>query len=120
MRYIFLLFFTVLPVMAQSSESYPYSKTSVSDGARYEITQSTLAAKYTFRLDKFTGRVWQVVRTQEDRQTWQEVPVIGFTADSTYSGETGAKKQNDKQRDKPDVHSTIQFCTSGNDSSCKQ
>jgi RHS repeat-associated protein len=35
-------------------------------------------------------------------------------ADSTYSGQTGAKKENHKKkRDKPDVHSTIKYCPEG-------
>ena len=76
MRFIFLLLCTVIPIAAQTSESYQYSKTSISEEARYEITQSTLSAKSTFKLDKFTGRVWQMVRSKEDRPAWEEVPVI--------------------------------------------
>ena len=44
-------------------------------GARYEIVQSTLAAKITFRLDRFNGRVWQLVRTADDDSTWEEMQV---------------------------------------------
>jgi hypothetical protein len=45
---------------------------------------------------------------------------LGFTADSTYSGESGEKEENDRNRNTPDVHSTIHFCTNENDSSCQQ
>jgi RHS repeat-associated protein len=56
---------------------------------------------------------------------WLDIPrtvlwMYSFTSDSTYSGATGEKKQNDRKRDKPDVHSTIHFCTKENDSSCQQ
>lgn len=47
-------------------------------GARYELIQSPLAAKWTFKLDRFAGRVWQLVRTKEDENAWEEVPVAGF------------------------------------------
>jgi hypothetical protein len=45
-------------------------------GARYEIVQSTLAARWTFRLDRFTGRVWQLVRTKDDDNAWEEMRVF--------------------------------------------
>jgi hypothetical protein len=45
-------------------------------GSRYEVVQSTLAARWTFRLDKYTGRVWQLVRTKDDASTWEEMRVF--------------------------------------------
>ena len=44
---------------------------------------------------------------------------LSFSADSTYSGATGAKKQKDKNSTKPDVNSTIAFCNEDG-SNCKQ
>lgn len=44
--------------------------------ARFELLQSTLAARWTFRLDRFTGRVWQLVRTADDDNTWEEMHVF--------------------------------------------
>ncbi len=38
--------------------------------------QSTLAARLTFRLDRFTGRVWEFVKTKDDDNAWQETLVI--------------------------------------------
>jgi hypothetical protein len=40
--------------------------------ARFEIIQSTIAARLTFRLDRYTGRVWELVKTKEDDNLWQE------------------------------------------------
>ena len=44
--------------------------------ARFEIVQSTLAARLTFRLDRFTGRVWELVKTKDDDSAWQETRVL--------------------------------------------
>ena len=45
-------------------------------GARYEVLQSTLAARWTFKLDRYTGRVWQLTRTKDDDNTWEEMRVF--------------------------------------------
>jgi hypothetical protein len=49
--------------------------TSTPPGARYEVVQSTIAVKATFRLDRYTGRVWELVRTNKDQNTWQQTRV---------------------------------------------
>lgn len=43
--------------------------------ARFEILQSPLAARWTFRLDRYTGKVWQLVKTKDDDNTWEEMLV---------------------------------------------
>jgi hypothetical protein len=45
-------------------------------GARFEVLQSTLAARWTFRLDRYTARVWQLVKTKDDDNTWDEMKVF--------------------------------------------
>jgi hypothetical protein len=40
--------------------------------------QSQLAAKWTFRLDRYLGRVWQLVKTNVDDNAWEEMPVMGL------------------------------------------
>jgi hypothetical protein len=42
------------------------------------MVQSPLAAKRTFRLDRYSGRIWQLVKTSDDDSTWEEMPVIGL------------------------------------------
>jgi hypothetical protein len=49
--------------------------TTPAPGARFEIVQSTLAAKATFRLDRHTGRVWELAKTKDDDTVWQETRV---------------------------------------------
>ena len=53
-----------------------HQSTTALPNSRFEIVQSTLAAKWTFRVDKFTGRVWQLVKTQDDDNTWEEMQVL--------------------------------------------
>jgi hypothetical protein len=48
-------------------------KTAVLAEARFEIVQSAFSAKYTFRVDKFTGETWQLVLQQDSSATWQPI-----------------------------------------------
>ena len=60
------------------SQDYPsptHQPTSPVAGARYEIVQSELAVKATFRLDRFTGRIWELVKTADSDNAWQETEV---------------------------------------------
>ena len=50
--------------------------TTAPPGARFEILQSTIAAKATFRLDRYTGRVWELAKTKDDETVWQETRVL--------------------------------------------
>jgi hypothetical protein len=71
-------------VTAQGPSDVHQHTTSPSD-ARFEILQSQLAAKWTFRLDRFTGRIAQLVRTIDDDNAWQEMEVEQLPAISTPS-----------------------------------
>jgi hypothetical protein len=64
-----------LQAAAQDYPSPPAQQTSAIYGGRYEILQSPLVAKWTFRLDKYAGRVWQLVHTKDDDSKWEEMPV---------------------------------------------
>lgn len=50
--------------------------TTLPQSARFEVIQSTLAARLTFRLDRYTGRVWQLVKTKDDDNAWEEMKVF--------------------------------------------
>jgi len=71
------LFYACL-VQADDFPPPPHQQTSPPSTARFEILQSSLAAKWTFRLDRYSGRVWQLVKTSDDDNTWEEMPVIGL------------------------------------------
>ena len=63
---------------AQDLQTSPRAQTTVPDTARYEIVQSPIMVKWTFRLDKYTGRVWQLVKTKDDDYAWESMPVVGL------------------------------------------
>lgn len=63
---------------AQSDISDIHQSTTTPTDARFEIVQSQLAAKWTFRLDRYKGRIYQLVRTQEGGLTWEIMVVQGL------------------------------------------
>jgi hypothetical protein len=60
----------------QQGPSEVHQQTTPPADARYEIVQSELAAKWTFRLDRFTGHVSQLVKTASDENTWEQMDVL--------------------------------------------
>lgn len=42
---------------------------------RYEIVRSSLFARLTFKLDKFTGRVWELVERKDEQLAWEPMEV---------------------------------------------
>ena len=64
-------------VAAQSDVKVHGFSTQPPDG-RFEIVQSPLAAKWTFRLDRHTGQVDQLVSSLFGGVAWQEMPAIGL------------------------------------------
>ena len=62
-----------LPQMPQFG---PHHETASAEGARYEIIQAQTAAKWTFRLDRFTGQVWILVSNSDGTYAWQVTKVI--------------------------------------------
>ena len=82
----FLLTFTLTCAAAsgfgQEGPSDAHRATTPPPGARFEIIQSELAAKWTFRLDRTTGQVFQLVKTKGDDFTWEEMEVAGRSVGS--------------------------------------
>ena len=68
---VYLFFLTLsMNIYAQEASSVSTSQL----GGRYEIIQSPLARRYTFKLDKYTGNVWQYVISIDNNMTWEFVP----------------------------------------------
>ena len=63
--------FISLGAMAQI-EKHPYVSTSQT-GGRFEIIQSPIARRLTFRLDKYTGEVFQYVLGKDDKPLWEKI-----------------------------------------------
>lgn len=53
-------------------EDYPYVFTSQT-GGRFEIIQSPMARRLTFKLDKYTGNIFQLVRNEEKELVWRKL-----------------------------------------------
>lgn len=72
-------FLLLLPTAAfGQSNAVNHESTLRPTDARFEVVQSPLAARWTFRLDRYTGRVDQMVQSFFGDPTWQEMPVIGL------------------------------------------
>lgn len=69
-----ILSFLLLVVLCCTHTACEPSR-SILEPTRYEIIQSTLAAKWTFRLDRFTGHVCQLVQTSTEDLAWEEMRV---------------------------------------------
>ena len=67
---LFALLFAGISAFAYDEESIG-QKTNTEAG-RYEIIIPDNMIRYTFRLDKFTGDIWQLVKS-DNRTTWQKV-----------------------------------------------
>jgi len=69
------------PSLSQGLVSQEHHQTSSPDDARYEITQSGVGVRWTFRLDRYSGMVDLMVSTTDDQLTWQPMPVLGLEPD---------------------------------------
>ena len=74
MKKLFLLFlFFTITVFAIADNGV---KTSTESG-RYEIIQGSISAVFTFKLDKYTGAVYQLESDENNDLSWRRMQVIG-------------------------------------------
>lgn len=66
--FIFLCLIMFSPTFGQ--ENYSNQSTSFC-GGRWEIFMSELGAKVSFKFDKYTGNIYQMVRAEDKSLTWQ-------------------------------------------------
>jgi hypothetical protein len=77
MRQICLVLLAVtLAFTAYGQQSPIHNQTTAPINARFEIVQAQTAAKWTFRLDRYSGQVWQLVRTRAGGNAWEVTPVL--------------------------------------------
>lgn len=78
-RYCLILILIVISntLHAQNMPSDVHQYTNIAPEGRYEIVQSELAAKWTFRLDRYTGDVSQLVTTSDGSDAWEFMIIIG-------------------------------------------
>lgn len=63
-----------------------HQKTSAPPESRFEFLQSPLAARGTFKLDKHSGIVYQIIKTADDDTVWQEMPRRSHPLDKRNDG----------------------------------
>jgi len=80
MKKIIFIAFLLLSksLFAQNKDPNIHASTTVGSQSRYEIVQSTLAARWTFRLDKVCGNIGQLVSTKNDGTTWESMIIMGL------------------------------------------
>lgn len=79
MKKIYLLFLLAAFAIATEAQIETHNSVSTSqEGGRYEIVQSPILRKLTFKLDKTSGVVKQMVKTETDGIAWQSVYVEGL------------------------------------------
>ncbi len=65
-----------MPVHAQSDAARTGASTTLPVNARYQIVQSPLTLRDTFRLDRVTGRVHRMVEREGAGLVWVEMVVV--------------------------------------------
>jgi hypothetical protein len=69
---------TAASASAEAQEVSQHQQTTTPPNARFEVLSSQLVARLTFRLDRFTGRIAQLVKTKDDDNTWEQMEVVGL------------------------------------------
>jgi len=75
---LILLLLIPFETFSQQRNVNIHSSTSVGAQARYEVIQSTLAAKWTFRVDRVCGQVSQLVSNDEEEVNWSSMVVFSL------------------------------------------
>lgn len=78
MKKILILLFAAFSssVFSQTKDIKVHTSTTLANQARYEIVQSTLAARFTFKVDKVCGNIFQLVLNKNDDPIWEQMSVI--------------------------------------------
>ena len=77
-RVIALSCMLAVPAVARGDINV-HQSTAADPDSRYEIVQSQLAARWTFRLDRYTGEVMQLLLNKEKENIWEKVLVQDLT-----------------------------------------
>lgn len=76
LRTITICFALLVPALAWGELSNVHQSTTTPPEARYEIIQSQLAARWTFRLDRYNGEVMQLLLNKDKENVWEKVLVV--------------------------------------------
>lgn len=82
---VLLLMFCMMTLMLNAQKNCSSVKTSI-EGGRWEIIQSEIARRDTYKLDKYKGDVYQLVKKDNGENTWQKLTRLGDYLDKIEEG----------------------------------
>jgi len=83
-RFITFITLLIIELSILSIDVKGSEKTST-EGGRYEIIQSKVARKYTFKLDKKTGIIYQMVKSRNDEIVWETMIILDLKYEYTIT-----------------------------------
>lgn len=75
---ISLIFFSLKSSPAQSTETATNQITPVPSDARFTVIQSEIGPKWTFKLDRLTGVVYQLITLEDENNRWERMRIEGL------------------------------------------
>ncbi|HKG14375.1 MAG TPA: hypothetical protein VKB12_13690 [Pyrinomonadaceae bacterium] len=78
LAFCLLLLFTLTTEAQEGLVTHQSESTTSPTNGRYEIIQSPLAARWTFRLDRYTGHIDQMVTAKDEKLAWESMSIIGL------------------------------------------
>ena len=76
--FLSMLIVFCIPIQSNAQITQSPQSTVAPPNSRYEVVQSEIVARLTFRLDRECGNVAQLVRTQSGGYAWEEMLVLGL------------------------------------------
>lgn len=72
-----ILIFSPMISFCQSDDFIQHNTTHLSENGRYEIVSSSLKRSHTFKLDRYSGKVFQIVKTNTEDydRIWEEIGI---------------------------------------------
>jgi hypothetical protein len=79
-RAVILLMVAAIAMPASADDDDPpiHERTVAPPNARYEIAQSAVMMRLTFRLDRYTGKIDQLVKSSDEMLGWEPMLVVGL------------------------------------------
>jgi hypothetical protein len=78
-RLVVIVVLAAVPTSARADDDPPiHERTVAPPNARYEIAHSTLMARLTFRLDRHTGKIDQLVTSPDGWLAWEPMVVLSL------------------------------------------
>lgn len=87
-KIVIILVFSILPLFAVAGTDVHVeaSQTTTAPNGRYEIIQSSILRRLTFRVDKANGVVSQLVKSKDGSYWWSPIERQYSTNDTVYPG----------------------------------